>query len=36
MGAGAIQGFVKSQQLVPGNRFLLAGHHPLQLVVADQ
>jgi D-hydroxyproline dehydrogenase subunit alpha len=36
MGAGAIQGFVKSQQLVPGNRFLLAGSHPLQLVVADQ
>ena len=36
MGAGAIQGFVKSQQLVPGSRFLLAGSHPLQLVVADQ
>lgn len=36
MGAGAIQGFVKSQQLVPGNRFVLAGSHPLQLVVADQ
>ena len=36
MGAGAIQGFVKSQQLVPGNRFLLVGSHPLQLVVADQ
>lgn len=36
MGAGAIQGFVKSQQFVPGNRFLLAGSHPLQLVVADQ
>jgi thioredoxin reductase len=36
MGTGAIQGFVKSQQFVPGNRFLLAGHHPLQLIVADQ
>ncbi len=36
MGAGAIQGFVKSQQFVPGHRFLLAGSHPLQLVVADQ
>jgi D-hydroxyproline dehydrogenase subunit alpha len=36
MGAGAIQAFVKSQQLVPGNRFVLAGSHPLQLVVADQ
>lgn len=36
MGAGAIQGFVKSQQFVPGKRFLLAGHHPLQLIVADQ
>lgn len=36
MGAGAIQGFVKSQQLVPGDRFVLAGSHPLQLVVADQ
>jgi hypothetical protein len=27
---------VKSQQFVPGNRFVLAGSHPLQLVVADQ
>lgn len=36
MGAGAIQAFVKSQQLIPGERFLFAGHHPLQLVVADQ
>jgi D-hydroxyproline dehydrogenase subunit alpha len=36
MGAGAIQGFVKSQQFVPGNRFLFVGSHPLQLVVADQ
>jgi len=36
MGAGAIQAFVKSQQLIPGDRFVLAGSHPLQLVVADQ
>jgi NADPH-dependent 2,4-dienoyl-CoA reductase/sulfur reductase-like enzyme len=36
MGAGAIQAFVKSQQFVPGKRFVLAGSHPLQLVVADQ
>lgn len=36
MGAGAIQAFVKSQQFVPGDRFVLAGSHPLQLVVADQ
>jgi NADPH-dependent 2,4-dienoyl-CoA reductase/sulfur reductase-like enzyme len=36
MGVGAIQGFLKGQQFVPGNRFLLAGSHPLQLVVADQ
>ena len=36
MGTGAIQAFVKSQQFVPGNRFVLAGSHPLQLVVADQ
>lgn len=36
MGAGAIQGFLKSQQFVPGDRFVLAGSHPLQLVVADQ
>ncbi|HWK73737.1 MAG TPA: FAD-dependent oxidoreductase [Povalibacter sp.] len=36
MGAGAIQAFVKSQQFVPGERFVLTGSHPLQLVVADQ
>jgi D-hydroxyproline dehydrogenase subunit alpha len=36
MGAGAIQAFVKSQQFVPGERFVFAGSHPLQLVVADQ
>lgn len=36
MSAGAIQAFMKSQQLVPGERFVLAGTHPLQLVLADQ
>ncbi|MEO0997729.1 MAG: FAD-dependent oxidoreductase, partial [Pseudomonadota bacterium] len=36
MSAGGIQAFIKSQQFVPGERFLLAGSHPLQLVVADQ
>lgn len=36
MGTGGIQAFIKSQQFVPGNRFVLAGSHPLQLVVADQ
>ncbi|MGH8035421.1 MAG: FAD-dependent oxidoreductase, partial [Lysobacterales bacterium] len=36
MSAGGIQAFVKSQQFLPGKRFLFAGSHPLQLVVADQ
>lgn len=36
MAAGAVQAFVKSQQLLPGRRFVLAGAHPLLLVVADQ
>jgi NADPH-dependent 2,4-dienoyl-CoA reductase/sulfur reductase-like enzyme len=36
MGAGAIQAFVKGQQFVSGERFVLVGSHPLQLVVADQ
>ncbi|WP_179957538.1 FAD-dependent oxidoreductase [Exilibacterium tricleocarpae] len=36
MATGGIQAFVKSQQLVPGERFLFAGSHPLQLIVADQ
>ncbi len=36
MAAGGIQAFVKSQAFVPGQRFLFAGSHPLQLVVADQ
>lgn len=36
MSAGGVQAFVKSQQIVPGRRFLFAGAHPLQLIVADQ
>jgi hypothetical protein len=36
MATGGIQAFIKSQQFVPGKRFLFAGSHPLQLVVADQ
>lgn len=36
MAAGGIQAFVKSQRLIPGERFVFAGTHPLQLVVADQ
>ncbi|MDT8319710.1 MAG: NAD(P)/FAD-dependent oxidoreductase [Xanthomonadales bacterium] len=36
MAAGGIQAFLKSQQLVPGTRFVFAGSHPLQLIVADQ
>ncbi len=36
MAAGGIQAFVKSQQIVPGERFMFVGTHPLQLIVADQ
>ncbi len=36
MGAGAIQTLLKSQQILAGDRFLFAGVHPLQLLVADQ
>jgi len=36
MASGGIQAFVKCQQLVPGERFLFVGSHPLQLIVADQ
>lgn len=36
MAAGGIQAFIKSQQFVPGQRFVLAGSHPLQLVIAEQ
>ena len=36
MGAGAIQTLLKSQQVLAGERIVLAGSHPLQLIVADQ
>lgn len=36
MATGGIQAFVKSQQVVPGERFVFSGSHPLQLIVADQ
>jgi len=36
MGAGGLQTFLKSQHILPGRRFVLAGSHPLQLVVAEQ
>ena len=36
MGAGAVQAFVKSQSLLPGRRFVLAGAHPLLVTIADQ
>jgi thioredoxin reductase len=36
MAAGGIQAFIKSQQFVPGQRIVLAGSHPLQLVIAEQ
>ncbi|WBX84155.1 FAD-dependent oxidoreductase [Sphingosinicella microcystinivorans] len=36
MSAGGTQSFIKSQLLVPSGRFVLAGTHPLQLIVADQ
>lgn len=36
MATGGLQAMVKSQQLVPGRRFVFAGSHPLQLIVADQ
>ncbi|SMF61906.1 NAD(P)/FAD-dependent oxidoreductase [Allosphingosinicella indica] len=34
--AGGLQTLLKSQQIVPGERILLAGTHPLQLVIAEQ
>lgn len=36
MGTGAIQAFLKSQQILVGDRFVFAGTHPLQLIVAEQ
>jgi len=34
--AGGLQAFLKSQRVIPGERLLLAGTHPLQLVIAAQ
>ena len=34
--AGGMQALLKSQQIVPGDRIILAGTHPLQLVIAAQ
>lgn len=36
LAAGGVQAFIKSQQFVPGERFVLAGTHPLMLVIAAQ
>lgn len=35
MGVGAIQTLIKAQNVVPGRRFVLAGSHPLLILVAD-
>lgn len=36
MATGGIQALFKSQQVIAGTRIVLAGSHPLQLVVAEQ
>ena len=36
MGAGAIQTLLKSQQVLAGEKIVLSGSHPLQLIVAEQ
>ena len=36
MATGGLQAYVKSQQILPGERFLFVGSHPLQLIVANQ
>lgn len=36
MTAGGLQALVKSQKMLPGERFLLVGAHPLLLILADQ
>ncbi|MEH6610744.1 MAG: NAD(P)/FAD-dependent oxidoreductase [Halioglobus sp.] len=36
MATGGMQAFLKSQQIIPGKRFLFVGSHPLQLIVANQ
>jgi thioredoxin reductase len=36
MATGGMQAFLKSQQIIPGERFVFIGSHPLQLIVASQ
>jgi thioredoxin reductase len=36
MGAGGLQALVKAQGVVPGDRLVLTGTHPLMLIVAEQ
>ena len=36
MAAGGLQAFIKAQAFVPDERILLAGTHPLMLLIADQ
>jgi len=36
MGAGAIQALMKGQRVVPGKKIVLAGSHPLLLIIAEQ
>ncbi|MFT6287974.1 MAG: thioredoxin reductase [Alcanivorax sp.] len=36
MATGGMQAFLKSQQILPGERFMFIGSHPLQLIVACQ
>lgn len=36
MGAGAIQAMMKGQRVVPGDNIVLAGSHPLLLIIAEQ
>jgi thioredoxin reductase len=36
MATGGLQAFVKSQQIIPGDRLYFHGTHPLQLLVAQQ
>ena len=36
MGAGAVQTLLKSQQVLAGEKIVLSGSHPLQLIVAEQ
>ena len=36
MGTGAIQTLLKSQQVLAGEKIVLSGSHPLQLIVAEQ